>query len=154
MNLAEHIQKLCIQRKKKLALAESCTGGALAARLTAVPGASQYFLGSVVVYSPEWKNQFLLIDPQLLKKFGAESEPIAREMVSAILDLTDTDYAIAVTGFAGPTGAEPGKIFIGIGERDSEVDTLEMKFQGTRGEVIDQAVDFALKSLLTWIENS
>lgn len=154
MNIVERIQQECIQRKKKLAFAESCSGGALAARVVANPGASQFFLGSVVAYSPDWKNQFLLIDPQLLKKYGAESEPVVREMVSAILDLTETDYALAITGFAGPTGASPGKIHIGIGERDAEIDTIEMNFVGTRSEVIHQAVDAALEALLTWIQNS
>lgn len=154
MTLAEKIQAACIGQKKKLAIAESCTGGAIASLLTAIPNASHYFLGSIVAYAPKWKEEFLQVKPQTLKQFGAESEPTVIEMVAGLFAKTEADLAIAVSGFAGPSGKAPGTIFIAIGERGKETETIEIQVEGTRAEVIQAAAEEALSALLRWIEEA
>ena len=84
-----------------MAIAESCTGGAIAARLTAMADASKYLLGSIVAYSNEWKEQFLGVKPETLKTKSAVSLEVVMEMARDS-GVTQADFVIAVTGFAGP----------------------------------------------------
>ena len=97
------------ERKETLALAESCTGGRIADRLTNVPGASEVFLAGLVTYSNEAKIRLLGVRPETLAQHGAVSEATAREMAEGARQRNQTDYAIAVTGIAGPTGGTPAK---------------------------------------------
>ena len=110
--------RLMTQQKQTLAVAESCTGGCIANRLTDVPGASAVLLAGVVSYSNEAKQTFLGVRAETLAEHGAVSEPVAREMAEGIRERTQADYAISVTGVAGPTGGTPGKpvgtVFIGL----------------------------------------
>jgi nicotinamide-nucleotide amidase len=110
------IVRLLAKRKKTLAIAESCTGGFIAHRITNVPGASKIFLGGIVAYGNEVKENFLGVRPETLKKHGAVSEAVAREMAEGARKKFGADFAIAVTGIAGPTGgtkAKPvGTVFI------------------------------------------
>jgi len=104
MDIVENIRNELIRRKKKLGLAESCTGGAVAARITSVPDASLFFLGSIVAYSPGWKEQFLQVSRKTLEEKSSESAEVVREMVVGLFAETEVDYAVAVSGFAGPGG--------------------------------------------------
>lgn len=108
----------------KLAVAESCSGGLLSARLVNVPGSSDVFLGGFVVYANELKTKLLSIKENLLKEFGAVSEEVCRAMCVGVLEETDADIALAITGIAGPDGGTPkkpvGLTFVGLGT-DSEV---------------------------------
>lgn len=101
--------RLLTARGATLALAESCTGGALSASFTAMPGASDYLLGSVVSYSNEVKAHVLRVSEHDLKRFGAVSEPVACQMAEGVRRLCDSDYALATTGIAGPTGGSAEK---------------------------------------------
>lgn len=92
-----------------LSTAESCTGGYLAHRLTAVPGSSGYYKGSVIAYSNEIKIKVLSVPPAVLEKEGAVSEAVVRAMAQNVKRLMDTDYAIATSGIAGPGGGTPQK---------------------------------------------
>jgi nicotinamide-nucleotide amidase len=100
---------LLAARKKTLAVAESCTGGFLSHRLTNVPGASAVFLGGVIAYSKQVKQDFLAVRSETLRLHGAVSEPAAREMADGARRLFRADYALAVTGIAGPWGGTPEK---------------------------------------------
>ncbi len=105
-------------RKQTLALAESCTGGAIAQRITDVPGASEVFLGGVVSYANSAKETLLGVNPETLRQYGAVSEAVAREMALGARKKFNSDYALAVTGIAGPGGGTPekpvGTVFIAL----------------------------------------
>jgi nicotinamide-nucleotide amidase len=103
---------------KTLALAESCTGGCIAHRVTNVPGASAVLLAGLVTYSNEAKRKFLGVQAETLARHGAVSEAVALEMAQGARFQTGADYALSVTGIAGPaggTGAKPvGTVFVGL----------------------------------------
>jgi len=103
------VVRLLTEREETLALAESCTGGCLAHRLTNVPGASAVFLAGLVTYSNEAKQKFLGVRAETLAQHGAVSEPVVREMAEGARRENRTTYALAVTGIAGPTGGTPTK---------------------------------------------
>jgi nicotinamide-nucleotide amidase len=112
-----------ILRKKKMtfAVAESCTGGLIASKITDIAGSSAYFLDGVVSYSNVSKIKFLGVNPATIKKFGAVSEETAIEMAEDIRKKSGADVAVSTTGIAGPTGATPGKpvglIWIGYADK-------------------------------------
>jgi len=101
--------RLLTERKKTIALAESCTGGFIAHRLTNVPGASAVLLAGLVTYSNEAKQQFVCVQSETLTAHGAVSEAVAREMAEGARTRTGADYALAVTGIAGPSGGSADK---------------------------------------------
>jgi nicotinamide-nucleotide amidase len=108
-SLESVIVRLLTQSKRTLALAESCTGGFIANRITNVPGASAVFLAGLVTYANEAKTKFVGVRPETLAAHGAVSEPVVREMAEGARRETGADYAIAVTGIAGPGGGSPEK---------------------------------------------
>lgn len=117
-NIESQIIQLLTERRQTLALAESCTGGYIAHCLTNVPGASAVFLAGFVTYSNQAKEKFLGVSSETLARNGAVSEPVAREMAEGARRTSATDYAIAVTGIAGPGGGTPerpvGTVFIAV----------------------------------------
>jgi PncC family amidohydrolase len=112
------VVRLLAERKLTLATAESCTGGCIANAITNVPGASEIFPGGIVAYSNGVKEKFLGVRPQTLKQHGAVSKAVAQEMAEGARKKFGADFAIAVTGIAGPTGgtkAKPvGTVFISV----------------------------------------
>jgi len=107
-----------MEKKKTVALAESCTGGHIANRITNIPGASVVLLGGVVSYANAAKENLLGVRAETLRQHGAVSEPVAREMVLGVRERFGSDYALAVTGIAGPGGGTPekpvGTVFIAL----------------------------------------
>lgn len=114
------VVRLLAERRQTLALAESCTGGHLGHRLTNVPGSSAVFLGSVVSYADAVKEKFLGVPAQSLAQHGAVSEVVARAMALGAREKFGADYALAVTGIAGPGGGSPekpvGTVFIALAD--------------------------------------
>lgn len=96
-------------RNVSLAVAESCTGGLVAERLTSISGSSRYFLGGAVVYSNELKTRFADVPPALIEKHGAVSEEVARALAEGIRKRCGANYGLGITGIAGPTGGSPEK---------------------------------------------
>ena len=116
--IENQVIRMLVEKHKTLALAESCTGGNIAHRLTNVPGASAFFLGGVVSYSNSAKEHFLGVQPETLRTHGAVSEATAREMASGARLEFGSDLALAVTGIAGPGGGTAekpvGTVFISL----------------------------------------
>jgi len=140
--------RLLTEKKLTISTAESCTGGKIAATLSAVPGASNYFKGSVVSYATQVKIDVLDIDEYLIAKHGVVSTEVAKEMAKSVQKVMNSDCAIATTGNAGPTkgdeDAELGTVFIGIAMYN-EVFVEEFNFGQPREKVIDRGVSKALE---------
>ena len=139
----------------RMAAAESCTGGRIAQRITAVPGASDVFSGSMVSYSCETKQSALGVKAETLEKYGAVSEQTAREMASGVLRITEADVAVSATGVAGPGGGSAecpvGTVCFGLALRNSgEVTSVRMQFDPTaeREEICGMAAAYALELVL------
>lgn len=140
--------KLLTDKKLTISTAESCTGGKIAATLSAVSGASNYFKGSVVSYATQTKIDVLGVSKDIIDKHSLVSAEVAKEMVLGIQKLTHSDFAIATTGNAGPTkgdaDAELGTVFIAIATPNN-VFIEEFNFGQPREKVIDRAVSKALE---------
>lgn len=155
--IEREIHKLCIERHWTLSLAESCTGGAIASRLVKIPDASLYFQGCIVAYSNASKKNLLEVSPQTISKYGAVSEKVAREMGLGALKKFNSDFALATTGVAGPSGGTPqkplGTVCIALVGRERE-ETQILHFTGNRQEVIEKTVQEALKALYLFLIKS
>ncbi|MBI2742672.1 MAG: CinA family protein [Chlamydiales bacterium] len=151
------IQEYMIKTKKTLALAESCTGGRMAAELTREPGASLYFLGSLVVYSNELKSSLLQVPSKLIEEKGAVSEEVVEAMLSGLFRITRADYGIAVTGIAGPTGASAGKpvgtVYAAFGERGKAPRLHSLFIKGEREEMMSQTATHLLELFYAFLKN-
>jgi PncC family amidohydrolase len=135
------------ERGLTVATAESCTGGALAAALTAVAGSSDYFLGGVVPYSLDAKRALLDVPDAILQTVGAVSEECALAMARGARGKLGADLALATTGIAGPGGAEPGKpvglVYIALAD-ERETQCHRFVFMGDRAAIIEAATRNAL----------
>jgi len=144
------IVRLLTERKQTLALAESCTGGCLAHRLTNVAGASAVFLAGFVTYSNAAKQKLLGVRAETLARHGAVSEAVARDMAEGARRVTGADYALAVTGIAGPSGgtrAKPvGTVFIGLATPAET--TVEQNFNPLDRETFKQVT---AQQALNWL---
>jgi nicotinamide-nucleotide amidase len=125
-------------RGATLAVAESCTGGMLAERLTSISGSSRYFLGGSVVYSNELKTEFADVPPALISEHGTVNRPVALALAKGIRERTKATFGIGITGVAGPTGGTPekpvGLVFIGISS-ENETEAVERRFPGDRERI-------------------
>ncbi|HML29875.1 MAG TPA: CinA family protein [Hyphomicrobium sp.] len=105
-------------QNRKLTTAESCTGGLVAAAITAIPGSSDVFFGGFVTYSNDAKEQLIGVDTDLIKHHGAVSEAVAHAMADGAIRTTGADLAVSITGIAGPGGGSPhkqvGLVYIGV----------------------------------------
>jgi nicotinamide-nucleotide amidase len=123
--LEEVLVKLLSSRKETLATAESCTGGLLAHRITNIPGASSIFLAGYICYANDAKIEMLDVEPDLIAKHGAVSEPVARALAQNTRMRARATYALATTGIAGPSGGTPekpvGTVYIAFAEPDETV---------------------------------
>jgi nicotinamide-nucleotide amidase len=128
--LEEVIVQLLTKRNQTLATAESCTGGLIANRITNVPGASKIFVAGYVCYANRAKTDMLDVDPKLIEAHGAVSEPVARALAEHARACAESDYAIATTGIAGPTGGSPekpvGTVYVALASAQSE--TMAKRF--------------------------
>jgi nicotinamide-nucleotide amidase len=142
--------RLLTSKKATLATAESCTGGKIAQVITSVPGASNYFKGSVVSYATETKISVLGISPEIIKEHSVVSFEVAKQMALAVKKMLNTDYAIATTGNAGPSkgdgNSEIGTVFIAIAT-PTDLIVEEFNFGQPRVKVIDRSVNKAFEML-------
>ena len=135
-------------RGHRIALAESCTGGKLAGRLTDVAGSSAYVVGGVVAYSNQAKVDLLDVPPELIESHGAVSPEVADAMAAGAISRLDADIAVAVTGVAGPGGGTDDKpvgyVCICVRTADGEVLARDPQLPGSREDVRDRSVSVAM----------
>jgi nicotinamide-nucleotide amidase len=153
--LAERVGESLLRRRWRLVVAESCTGGFIAKALTDVRGSSVWFECGYVTYSNAAKMRDLAVAAHTLAEHGAVSEATAREMAAGALRAAGADLAVAVTGIAGPDGAQPGKpvgtVWFGCCvRRGAEVELAAERayFPGERHVVRRDSVEYALKLIL------
>jgi nicotinamide-nucleotide amidase len=148
LDLAERVLAACRARGLKIATAESCTGGLIAAALTHIPGSSDVFERGFVTYSNEAKTGCLGVPANLIAEHGAVSEQVARAMALGVLEVCSAELTIAVTGIAGPGGGSVekpvGLVWFGFAQRGKHCRTESRIFPGDRSEIRAQAVAFAL----------
>ena len=146
-NLEMCVLRLLEERKLELGLAESCTGGLLAGRITSVSGASRVFTTGLVTYANEAKEQLLGVKRETLENYGAVSEETAREMVMGLYEQYHTKAALSITGIAGPTGGTEekpvGLVYIGCRVLE-RVKIKEYRFSGSREKIRQNTVTAAL----------
>jgi nicotinamide-nucleotide amidase len=145
--LTQIIDKLR-EQKQTISFAESCTGGRIAAAFTSIGGSSDVFNGSVVSYSNEIKHKWLGVKKETLENFGAVSEHCVSEMLRGIAKMAYADYAVAVSGIAGPSGGTElkpvGTVYIGIMTPDGQSEIHHCLFEGDREAVQKRSADFAI----------
>ena len=153
--LEVQVGKLLLERRLKLALAESCTGGLLGHRITNLPRSSEYFWGSLVTYAYEAKATVLHVSWDTLNARGAVSRETVLEMARGARTALSTDIAVSVSGIAGPGGGTPdkpvGTTWTGLVAADGEW-TRSFLFGGDRLENKTSASDAALQLLLDYLE--
>jgi nicotinamide-nucleotide amidase len=148
-----HIDDLVAQSLsgRRIATAESCTAGLLAARLTDRPGSSDYVMGGVVSYSNEAKAQLLGVDPALIETHGAVSEPVAEAMAAGALERFGADTAVAITGIAGPGGGTEekpvGTVCFTVKLADGSTDTRTLRLPGNRSDIRERSTTVAMHLL-------
>jgi nicotinamide-nucleotide amidase len=139
-------------RGASLAVAESCTGGLFAERITTVPGSSRYFLGGAIVYSNELKTAFADVAPALIEQHGAVSREVAGALAEGIRRRCNSTWGVGITGVAGPTGGTPekpvGLVFIALAD-ESGTEVMERRFPGDRDRVRWWSTQQALDMLRT-----
>jgi nicotinamide-nucleotide amidase len=142
--------RMLTQQNKTLAIAESCTGGKIAQRITANAGASLYFKGSIVCYTEMIKTAILKVSKETIEKYSVVSEEVAKEMALNVQQLMQADYAIATTGNAGPSkdaaNEEVGVVFIALATPE-KVFVEKFNFGQPREKVIDRAVNKSFELL-------
>jgi nicotinamide-nucleotide amidase len=149
-DLAEVVLQRCAGRKWRLAVAESCTGGLLAARLTGIPGSSAVFLGGVVAYHDQVKSDLLEVPPEMIRAHGAVSEEVVVAMARGAARRLGAHLTLSVSGVAGPGGGTPekpvGLVWFGLHGPDGDR-SFRARFPGDRAEVRARSVQFALERL-------
>lgn len=157
MIIEKKIKATLSQAGKTLSVAESCSGGLLAHRLTNTPGSSKYFHGGVIVYANSAKSKLLGVAPSLIKKHGAVSAPVAEEMASAVRKLLKTDFGVSITGIAGPSGGTQekpvGLTYIAVSSATKTV-CREFHFKGSRLSIKTSATQAALELLSQLLKGS
>ena len=141
----------CRKRGLRIATAESCTGGLIAALLTEIPGSSDVVERGFVTYSNEAKTEMLGVPIPLIAAFGAVSAEVARAMAEGALVHSPVDLAVAVTGIAGPSGSSPdkpvGTVWLALARRGQAAQAELLQLQGDRAAIRAQTVEHALRRL-------
>ena len=154
--LLDQLAAALLARKQTLATAESCTGGLVGAALTNLPGSSAWYRGGVVAYANELKISLLGVPAETLAAHGAVSLETARAMAQGARAAAAADFAVAITGIAGPAGGTPekpvGLVFIGVAAPHGTA-TFKHHFSGSRAEIRQAATEAALRHLLEAVES-
>ncbi len=149
--LTKKIIKKLIDKRLTISVAESCTGGSLASALTSLSGASLYFDRGFVTYSNKAKLDLLSVNKETITKYGAVSEHVALEMVKGVIKNSTSDFAVAITGIAGPSGGTTtkpvGMVCFGFSTCGNNLTSTQL-FKGDRLSIISQSVEYSIEQLL------
>lgn len=156
MKLAQELVSYCQKHHMRFAFAESCTGGALSAAITQIPGASDCFMGAYITYSNSMKEH-LGVNAKTLEHHGAVSAETVIEMAKATMSRLNVDFTVAISGIAGPSGGSKdkpvGTVFIAVTTKNhTHVEHLHL--QGNRQEIITQSCEQALTLSLSQLKDS
>ncbi len=156
-SLSENVGKLLSQRRWRLITAESCTGGGIAAMITAVAGSSAWCEGGFITYSNAMKINQLGVDASLIETYGAVSKPVVIAMTKGALEKSNAQVAIAVSGIAGPGGASKdkplGTVWLAWALPENKIWTHRFCFKGDREQIRLKSVRFALTGLYFLCKN-
>lgn len=153
------LQNLLRKSKKTITTAESCTGGLVASLITKISGSSDIFNGSIVTYSNSIKNKELDVLNESLDKFGAVSKQVVSEMLDGVLKKFEADFAIAISGIAGPSGGTKNKpvgtIVIGIASNNNNIKKIKTyHLKGSRISIQKQSANIALSKILKFVSKT
>jgi PncC family amidohydrolase len=155
MMLEKQIGKMLLERSLTVGLAESCTGGLVASRITNVPGSSAYFMAGLVTYSNKAKTKLLLVPDKIIARYGAVSNIVAERMAKGVRAAAGVDIGLSVTGVAGPTGGSPekpvGTVFMALATKKKTF-IRKFLFSGNRREIRKRSSEEALTMLLDYLE--
>lgn len=150
----EQIIQVLAQQNQTITFAESCTGGRIAAAFTSIPGASAVLDGSCVTYSNAIKHTWLGVENEVLETYGAVSSQCVSQMLEGIQRLAGADYALAVSGIAGPTGGSEekpvGTVYVGLQTPFSQ-EVFQCFFHGERGHIQEQSTAFAIEKIAEYL---
>ena len=156
--VSKEINEMMWRNHKTLATAESCTAGRVSSVITAVPGSSNYYKGGLVCYSDEIKTELLKVDADVIAEKTPVCEEVVRQMVIGANELFHTDYAVAISGFAGPGGPDGGRsgvivgtIWIAVGTKDDVVTTMIEEDNG-RDKNLASATSVAMHLLRDYLK--
>ncbi|MFQ5728864.1 MAG: CinA family nicotinamide mononucleotide deamidase-related protein [Waddliaceae bacterium] len=156
--IEEAVHHVFIENQWTLSFAESCTGGNVASRVTQLSGASEYFLGAIVSYANSLKSSLLEVPESLIEEKGAVSEEVVAAMVEGVLKRTGSDFALAVSGIAGPAGGTPqkpvGTVWCAVCRKGEKPHTWKLQAQGTRQMIIARSVNSLLSNLLIYTKET
>jgi PncC family amidohydrolase len=154
--ILKRVHKIFREKGLSLAVAESCTGGLISHYLTAIPGASDFFIAGIIAYSKQIKTRIIGVSSETIQKHGVVSDQIAREMAEKIRLLAGTDYSVSTTGNLGPDvleGKEKGLIYIAASKEGKTI-SQELRLQGDREENKKEASLSALRLLVELVKES
>lgn len=159
--LTQQLAQILLAKGFKIALAESCTGGLLAAHLTSLAGSSDWFERGFVTYSNQAKEESIGVPKELIERHGAVSEEVARAMAEGVLNHSLAQVSVAITGIAGPGGGSANKpvgmvcFAWGIQENNLiQIRSHTKQFSGDRQSIREQACVYAIKSLLEQLSSN
>ena len=157
---SKEINEILWREAKTLSTAESCTAGRIASVITAVPGSSNYYKGGLICYADETKENLLHVDAKVIEEQTPVCEEVVKQMVVGACDLFNTDYAVAISGYAGPGGPDGGKsgvivgtIWIAVGTKDNIVTKMIEEDNG-RDKNLASATSVAVHMLLDYLKVS
>ena len=154
--ISREVSEILWETEKTVGTAESCTGGRIAEAIISVPGASKYFKGGIISYVNEIKESLLGVDHHVLEERTAVCEEVARQMVVGACKTLNTDYAIAATGFAGPTGGTKeipvGTIWLACGNAN-RITTVKLEEDQGRDMNLSNATNVAMQLFLDYLKS-
>ena len=153
--ILENIIQTLTERDQRISFAESCTGGRIASAFTSISGASAVLDGSVVTYSNAIKHTWLGVDNKVLETYGAVSAQCVSQMLEGVKNLSGADYALAVSGIAGPHGGTDekpvGTVYIGL-QTPMTQEVFQCFFHGDREQIQEQSTAFAIEKIAEVLE--